>query len=1102
MSDLFSRGSRAKLEQMRRSVAVLPSWMRRLGYYGLALLFVAAAVILRWELRDVLSATPTLVFYLAWVGAAAFGGLGPGLLATAASWLCIDFLFDPTIGQISFADPTSIDRLLILMAGGLIVSVVGEKMRRTRIRERRQMHELADLTQLTSLGQLLIRDNQDRIVFWSDGCARLYGFTAEQAVGRVSHELLRTEFPQPLETIRATLHKTGRWEGEQTHRRADGSVVHVASLWVLRDGTANPVVLEVNNDITGRKHAEAALREARNGLEIRVQERTAQLRKAKELVESERQRFQNVLDQLPAYLVLLSPDYHVSFANRLFEERFGKCEGRRCYEYLFHRTEPCENCEAYKVLNTNAPRHWEWIGPDGRDYDIYDFPFTDVDGSPLIMEVGLDITERKRAEAELAKHREHLEELVQERTSQLETANEELREREQALRESEEKYRRIVETATEGIAMADADARIVFANDRWSEIFGYRLEEDGPVTLFDLVFPEDAAQMTARWESRQRGRKESYESRFRRKDGRPIWALIGVAPRLDSEGRFLGTLVMATDITERKRAEEGLRQSERLFKSTFENAAIGIAHVALDGYIRQFNSRFCEIAGYSCDEIVGKTCEQITLAGDWEAEKEPLRRLLDGEVNHYSIEKRYIRVDGSPVWVNLTRSIQHDDAGNPEYFIILVEDISERKTGGRGAARKRATLPKTLRGEPRRSVSHQAGRNDSRFQRRDDADAGIRFAGGTLPASIVGFLSPTRSSASCSCTCCKETAFVPAKEAVLRRKDGSVLYALGSAVLLVNEQTGEPYIQGVAIDITERTQAEEALRRNEEQFHRLFEDDLTGDYISTPEGRILLCNPAFAEMFGFSSTQDAVGTSILDLYTDPGEREPLLARLKREGKIGRFGVWRKRRDGEPIHIVENLVGHFNDQGELYEIKGYLFEDTERKRAEEALRELTATLESKVAQRTAELKHRARQLQKLTLDMSETEDRERKRMAEILHDDLQQQLAAAKFHLGLMRSRAGHDASLMAIAAQVDHMLVEAIRKSRSLSHELSPAVMHHADFAETLRWLANQVHAKHGLVVRVHAHGEIHSQSDALKSLPLQSGPGVAVQHCQARAGR
>jgi CheY-like chemotaxis protein/two-component sensor histidine kinase len=144
--------------------------------------------------------------------------------------------------------------------------------------------------------------------------------------------------------------------------------------------------------------------------------------------------------------------------------------------------------------------------------------------------------------------------------------------------------------------------------------------------------------------------------------------------------------------------------------------------------------------------------------------------------------------------------------------------------------------------------------------------------------------------------------------------------------------------------------------------------------------------------------------------------------------------------------------------------------------------LTATLESRVTQRTAELKRRARQLQKLTLDMSETEDRERKRMAEILHDDLQQQLAGAKFHLGLMRNRARYDASLQAVGAQVDHMLKDAIDKSRSLSHELSPTVLHHVDFAETLRWLAHEVQAKHGLLVRVRAPGVVPLPSDALKS--------------------
>lgn len=153
----------------------------------------------------------------------------------------------------------------------------------------------------------------------------------------------------------------------------------------------------------------------------------------------------------------------------------------------------------------------------------------------------------------------------------------------------------------------------------------------------------------------------------------------------------------------------------------------------------------------------------------------------------------------------------------------------------------------------------------------------------------------------------------------------------------------------------------------------------------------------------------------------------------------------------------------------------------------------------------ELEHRALQLQKLTLELSQAEDRERRRMAEVLHDGLQQQLAAAKFHLGLLSSRAKTDAAMQEIAGQLDKMLRDAIEQSRSLSHELSPAVLYQSDLGETFEWLARQVQNKHGLVVHTEVHGRVDSQSEWIKAFLFRAGQEIlfnAVKHAKVKEAR
>lgn len=129
-----------------------------------------------------------------------------------------------------------------------------------------------------------------------------------------------------------------------------------------------------------------------------------------------------------------------------------------------------------------------------------------------------------------------------------------------------------------------------------------------------------------------------------------------------------------------------------------------------------------------------------------------------------------------------------------------------------------------------------------------------------------------------------------------------------------------------------------ALRKSEERYRRLFEDALTGNFLATVDGRILACNLTFVRIFGFASIDEALSTNIRDLYADPDDRDRLLERLRGEGKVENEGRVRKRRDGAHIHVVENLVGRFDANGNLSEIQGYVYDDSERKRTEDALRE--------------------------------------------------------------------------------------------------------------------------------------------------------------------
>ncbi len=201
--------------------------------------------------------------------------------------------------------------------------VVGASKVARDITERKQSERsLAEQARLLDLSRdaILVRDGADRIIYWNEGASQLYGYTREEALGRVSHDLLDTEFPEPFKRIIEEFRRDDRWSGELTHKRKDGNQIVVLSRWALdRDDQGNlRSVLETNNDITHQKRTEEALRESEeqlrafaDGLEAQVQTRTGELRELwNRLVRTQEEERRNIArelhDSVGQYLAALS----------------------------------------------------------------------------------------------------------------------------------------------------------------------------------------------------------------------------------------------------------------------------------------------------------------------------------------------------------------------------------------------------------------------------------------------------------------------------------------------------------------------------------------------------------------------------------------------------------------------------------------------------------------------------------------------------------------------------------------------------------------------------------------------------------------------------
>jgi PAS domain S-box-containing protein len=242
---------------------------------------------------------------------------------------------------------------------------------------------------------------------------------------------------------------------------------------------------------------------------------------------------------------------------------------------------------------------------------------------------------------------------------------------------------RAVAASSNGIVITDPklpDNPIVYVNPAFEKISGYATDEvRGRNCRFLQADDRDQSALDELRVALREKRECRVVLRNYRKDGTPFWNELYVSPVHDEDGRLTNFVGVQNDISERRRIEEVLRESEERFRATFEHAAIGAAQVGIDGRWLRVNRRLSEIVGYEREELLQRTFQDITHPDDLEGDLAHMRLLLEGELQTYTMEKRYLRKGGPEVWVNLTVSLVRDASGEPAYFIAVVEDISERK---------------------------------------------------------------------------------------------------------------------------------------------------------------------------------------------------------------------------------------------------------------------------------------------------------------------------------------------------------------------------------------------------------------------------------------
>jgi len=918
--------------------------------YGLAVVSVGLALGTSLLLQHLGFRVPSeLLLLLAVAVSSWYGGPGPAVLALVISMVSFYWYFIQPVRTI-YIYASDIPLFMIFGTSAALLSWFGTARRRSEA----SLRERAALLNLTH-DTVFVMNMEGVIKYWNRGAEQQYGWTADQAVGKVVHDLLKTEFPAPLEKIKAELTRTGRWEGEVLHSNKDGSQLVVASRWSLERGKrGEPVaILETNNDITVRKRAEEALHRLNRELRAISNCNQTLLRATDE---------QTLLDKI-CRIVCEEAGYGMAFV-AYAEQDEGKsvrpvaCTGIEG-KYIATLGISWADTERGRGVTGTAIRTGRTCCTQDFDTDPRVAPWREVSlhngfrsaiAVPLKDEQGstfgsLNIFS-EQPDAFRAEEIRLVEELAGDLTFGIVTlrsqaarkqAEEGLRQSEAYLAESE----RLTHTGSWALDLASS--RYIYVSKEDLQIWGINPREGPPdqETILQRIHPDDRERWKHNFENSLRGRTDSSdEYRIVLPDGTVKYLRTIRHPVLNSAAEVVRLVGTTVDITERKRAEESLRQSEAYLAEAQRLSHTGSFAFDVAGskyvYISEECFRIFELdpqQSLPSREAVSR----LIHPDDWSRAQADFDKLLRDKVDTPS-GFRIVLPSGAVKHIHVIRHPLLNEGGEVVTIVGTAMDITERKRADEALrlanAYNRGLIEASL--DPLVTIGP-----DGKIT---DVNGATESATGCSRGELIGtdfcdyFTEPSNARAG------YEQVFreglVRDYPLELRHRNGHVMSVSYNAAVYRDESGEVVGVFAAARDITERKRAEEERRQSAERFRAIADYTYDWENWIGPGGKLLWVNPAVERITGYS---------VDECMAMPDFPAPIVAEADREAFAQQM---REAVQGSSRNDFEFRVGHkkghlawvaaswqpiYDSQGARLGYRSSIRDIAERKRIEEALR---------------------------------------------------------------------------------------------------------------------------------------------------------------------